>query len=632
MRSQTTAGLNVIYVEFDWNTEIRAARQTIQERLTTLAGVLPEGIQPQMTPPASIMGQIVIAGMYRQPGPKGGELAVLDSTVVRVDTDEGVSGWGEVCPLGPAYLPSYAPGVRTGIAELGPHLLGEDPTRLGPLNRLMDAKLRGHPYVKSPIDVACWDILGKVAGLPCAKLWGGPVRDYVRLAAVVTLVVSVLPFVYLAYRRLAVHVTLDTLASFVALLTAFLIVGRLRHRGTLSDVVLLCALTLFALVNFFFSALPTMVFDARSEGFLAWAAIIGHLIATAAFMTAPFLPDTHLRRPGRAAISLLLASFTLVVIIGLTADFFASRVPTAPPPDVSLAESEGPGIVGHPIVAGLQLAAMVFFAAASIGFTRRAERSGDGMMQWFGAGAALAAFARLNVFLFPSLYSEYLYTGDLMRPGFYLMLLWGAVREISSYWQGLARLAVLEERGRLARNLHDGLAQELTFIWTQTRRFPDRNARQRFELVATAAQRAMDESRRAIAVLTMPIDQPLDLAISEIAGEIAHRWGNSLETDLEEGVHVSPEIQEGLLRIVREAVTNASHHADAEYITVRLFRKDGLHLRVEDDGIGFDVSRARGDAKGFGLSSMEQRARELGGTLRISSRPAAGTRIEVRLP
>jgi CzcA family heavy metal efflux pump len=77
VRSQTTAGLNVIYIEFDWNTDIRTARQTIQERLTTLTGVLPDGIRPQMTPTASIMGQIVIAGMYRQPGPQGGELAPL---------------------------------------------------------------------------------------------------------------------------------------------------------------------------------------------------------------------------------------------------------------------------------------------------------------------------------------------------------------------------------------------------------------------------------------------------------------------------------------------------------------------------------------------------------------------------
>ena len=80
VRSQTTAGLNVIYIEFDWNTEVRTARQTVQERLGTLTGVLPEGIRPQMTPTASIMGQIVIAGMYRRRGPKGGELVAIGRT------------------------------------------------------------------------------------------------------------------------------------------------------------------------------------------------------------------------------------------------------------------------------------------------------------------------------------------------------------------------------------------------------------------------------------------------------------------------------------------------------------------------------------------------------------------------
>jgi CzcA family heavy metal efflux pump len=80
VRSQSTAGLNVIYVEFNWDVEVRAARQTVQERLTTVAAILPEGIRPQMTPTASIMGQIVIAGMYRQPGPTGGDLVVIPET------------------------------------------------------------------------------------------------------------------------------------------------------------------------------------------------------------------------------------------------------------------------------------------------------------------------------------------------------------------------------------------------------------------------------------------------------------------------------------------------------------------------------------------------------------------------
>lgn len=85
VRSQSTAGLNVIYIEFDWNTDIRAARQTVQERLTTLGSVLPEGILPQMTPPASIMGQIVVAGLYRQQGPTGGELFPVERTAYMVE-------------------------------------------------------------------------------------------------------------------------------------------------------------------------------------------------------------------------------------------------------------------------------------------------------------------------------------------------------------------------------------------------------------------------------------------------------------------------------------------------------------------------------------------------------------------
>jgi L-alanine-DL-glutamate epimerase-like enolase superfamily enzyme len=114
-------------------------------------------------------------GTYKWSG--GKSVSVFDSTIVAVETDEGVTGFGEVCPLGPFYLPAYAAGVRTGIAELGPHLLGEDPTQIDKLNRQMDAALQGHPYVKSAIDIACWDILGKVTGMPVCVLLGGRYGD-----------------------------------------------------------------------------------------------------------------------------------------------------------------------------------------------------------------------------------------------------------------------------------------------------------------------------------------------------------------------------------------------------------------------------------------------------------------------
>jgi len=110
-------------------------------------------------------------GAYNWSG--GKSVSVFDSTVVRIETDGGLAGHGEVCPLGPFYLPAYAGGVRVGIAELAPHLIGLDPRQLDVLNQCMDAALKGHPYVKSAIDIACWDLLGQAAQLPLCTLLGG---------------------------------------------------------------------------------------------------------------------------------------------------------------------------------------------------------------------------------------------------------------------------------------------------------------------------------------------------------------------------------------------------------------------------------------------------------------------------
>jgi len=111
----------------------------------------------------------------------GNFVEVFDATVVEVETDAGITGWGECCPLGSAYLPAYALGVRSGLAEIAPRVIGLDPRNLGTLNRHMDAVLRGHPYVKSAIDVACWDILGKATGLPVYQLLGGKAQESVKL-------------------------------------------------------------------------------------------------------------------------------------------------------------------------------------------------------------------------------------------------------------------------------------------------------------------------------------------------------------------------------------------------------------------------------------------------------------------
>ncbi len=118
-------------------------------------------------------------GTYKWSG--GKSVSVFDSTIVGVETECGLVGYGEVCPLGPFYLPAYAEGVRAGLKELGPHLIGYDPRELAKLNHRMDAALKGHPYVKTGIDIACWDLLGKATGLPVCTLMGGRFGERVRL-------------------------------------------------------------------------------------------------------------------------------------------------------------------------------------------------------------------------------------------------------------------------------------------------------------------------------------------------------------------------------------------------------------------------------------------------------------------
>jgi cis-L-3-hydroxyproline dehydratase len=109
----------------------------------------------------------------------GHHVTHFTTTVVKLTTSEGVTGFGEVCPLGSGYMEAHPGGVPAGLRELAPVLIGQDPTRIRAINALMDATLGGHHYVKAPVDVACWDILGQVARVPVATLLGGRlVEDY----------------------------------------------------------------------------------------------------------------------------------------------------------------------------------------------------------------------------------------------------------------------------------------------------------------------------------------------------------------------------------------------------------------------------------------------------------------------
>jgi len=188
---------------------------------------------------------------------------------------------------------------------------------------------------------------------------------------------------------------------------------------------------------------------------------------------------------------------------------------------------------------------------------------------------------------------------------------------------------VLEERRRIARDLHDGLAQELAFIANRTRELAAATANTALLQVASAAQRGLDESRRAIQTLTTNDDEPFDVALVQAVEEVASRLGTKVQIEAEAAPDISADQREQLLRIVREAVTNAGRHAQADLVRVQ-FRNGGpLFLRVEDDGVGFDPAET--DAKGFGLVTMQERASALGAEFLVDSTVGRGTAVEVRL-
>ena len=115
----------------------------------------------------------------------GGRLKfeVLDATLVKLETDEGLIGWGEGTPWGHTYVPAHGPGIRAGIETMAPFLLGLNPQKVLEVERAMDLSLPGHLYAKSPIDMACWDIAGQAAGLPIADLMGGGSRTPAPIAS-----------------------------------------------------------------------------------------------------------------------------------------------------------------------------------------------------------------------------------------------------------------------------------------------------------------------------------------------------------------------------------------------------------------------------------------------------------------
>jgi signal transduction histidine kinase len=426
------------------------------------------------------------------------------------------------------------------------------------------------------------------------------------------LAVVVLSPVRFAYPAPSSRVALETGIALTALLSTCILLARPGLGWRADRSYLGAALVTLAATNL----LPAAVLIVEGGSVPRVALDTGTLSGAVLLALASFAPDRGSPRP-RATTAGVLATWVAVV----AASYILSV----------LALSGGePAVERPPEVVTLHVVGAALFGLAAVGFAHRSRRTGEELLMWLAAGAMLIAFAGVAYLLFPRP-ADWVHVGDVLRALFCLALLLGTARWVRGYWRGLAATAVADERRRIARELHDGVAQELALI---RRRVPALASPPQAALareITAAAKRAQDEARKAIDVLSRPGDEPLDRALAREAQRVTAGTGVAVSLNLAPGVDVEPEVRENLVRIAREAIANAARHGDAATIRVELDPGHPLRMRVVDDGAGFEPGSGA-PIGSFGLVSMRERAAAIGADLTLHSRPGTGTEIRVRLP
>lgn len=438
----------------------------------------------------------------------------------------------------------------------------------------------------------------------------------------VTLLVTLVPGLRFAYRSTPGHLALENLDASVAALVAVLFYGRHRRSGTARDLLVSFAFALLALTGFMLVLLPAVA-HRPSVVWTSWIPLVVRLFAAGMIALAAANPTrrTDDRRELWSAGAFAIAVLLAVILAGV---FVGDRFPTPLDPHVSPASSHRPLLVGEPALLAAQAAHALLYGVAAVLFVTEARRTRDELTEWLAVGCVLAAFARVNYFLFPSLYSQWLYVGDFLRTAFYLVLGYAALRELRSYWTLHAEAAVFAERRRIARDLHDGTVQELGYIRSLARQASRGLEPDTADRISAAAERALGEARQAIAALSLPLDEPLDDVLRRAAGEMADRYDVHVSVETLDGREVSREKREAIVRVVREAVSNAARHAQAHHVGVRV---GPGWVEVRDDGSGFDTAATANGR--FGLVSMRERAESVGASLEVSSQLGTGTMVRM---
>jgi len=263
----------------------------------------------------------------------------------------------------------------------------------------------------------------------------------------------------------------------------------------------------------------------------------------------------------------------------------------------------------------------------------------------------IGAFAEIHFYFYPGIYTSLVTTSEALRLAFFVVLLAGInaesrsdLRALRSAYAALDRLrlseaerATLEERTRLARELHDGLAQDLWFAKLKHERLvayvPDDQKELAAE-VTHAIDSAISEAKQAVVTMRAgdDRDRPLEELMSRTIDDFAARSGVRADFSAADlPISLAPRTQVELLRVLQEALTNVRKHADATVVRVTAEMLDStFHLVIMDNGRGFRPEESSGD--GLGLQGMKERARLMGGDMRVTSEPSGGTMVVLTVP
>jgi signal transduction histidine kinase len=404
-------------------------------------------------------------------------------------------------------------------------------------------------------------------------------------------------------------VGLETIAGVGALAAGGAALARFERTRAGNDLALAAAIVVL-LTSMLLTALTVDPVGASAS--LAWLPVPTRLAAAALFVVAgrPRTP-TPRRLPGRlwlVVLGVVLVAALVLVGAGL-GELFGGAVP-------------------H----WVQFVTVALYLIGAVALFQRAQRVGGSALRWFAAGAVGVAATRLAFTLLPAPAESWVSPGDVMRVITSLLLLMAVRAEVLAHAHRAVESVIEQERRRLARDIHDGMAQELAFIVSQSRRLvgrePDPTT---LELLAEAGQTALADTRRMIYDLKRPGTRALGAMIAERSLQVTKRAGLALDMEVNGEVAVGAEVEYAVLRIIGEAVSNAAKHGEARTVSIRVSSEENQVLvRISDDGRGFDMRR-HPRRRSFGLASMSQRAESLGGRLRLESEPGRGTMIEVTI-